>query len=203
MTLAALRIDDAGSWGSASRFKHPKTGVSIAKVLPGYYYLTSRDEMINTVLGSCVCACVRDPIAIIGGMNHFMLPGTMSDYDHQSNNTRSDFANRYGQHAMDNLLEDLVRQGCSPENFEVKLFGGGNVTGISSDVGAENAAFALRYFESKGLQVASSSLGDDFPRKVNYSPITGRVKMMKLRGAYNGLVTSAESAACALPGFSD
>ncbi|MGB0866132.1 MAG: chemoreceptor glutamine deamidase CheD, partial [Granulosicoccaceae bacterium] len=72
---------------------------------------------------------VRDPIAGIGGLNHFMLPGTMRDYDPASSDTRSSYANRYGQHAMDNLLEDLCIQGCKADNFEIKLFGGGHVIG--------------------------------------------------------------------------
>ena len=42
----------------------------MVKVFPGEYYLTSKtDEMIVTVLGSCVSACIRDPRAGIGGMN--------------------------------------------------------------------------------------------------------------------------------------
>lgn len=45
-----------------------------AKLLPGEYYVTVEDEIIVTVLGSCVSACIRDPIRGIGGMNHFMLP---------------------------------------------------------------------------------------------------------------------------------
>lgn len=180
-------------WGTASRFKHPATGVYMAKVLPGYYYLTSDDEMINTVLGSCVCACIRDPQAGMGGMNHYMLPGKMRGFDPASSDTKSNFANRYGQHAMDNLIEDLVAHGCKESNLEVKLFGGGHVMDIASNVGEENVAFAIDYCQKRGLHIVSSDFGDEFPRKVNYNPITGKVKMMKLRGAYSGLVSSNES----------
>lgn len=195
MSSAALMGDakQPNHWGSASRFKHPSMGIFVAKVLPGYYYLTADDELINTVLGSCVCACVRDPIAGIGGMNHYMLPGKMRDFDPATSDTKSSIANRYGQHAMDNLLDHLILQGCSASNFEVKLFGGAHVMDIASDVGTENIAFAVQYFQAKNIPVVSSDFGDDFPRKVNYSPRTGKVKMMKLRGAYTGLVASNEN----------
>ncbi len=181
-------------WGSASRFQHPVTGVTMAKVLPGYFYVTQDDELINTVLGSCVCACIRDPQAGLGGMNHFMLPGTMRGYDPATSDTTSSHANRYGQHAMDNLIDRLIRQGCQKNNLEVKLFGGGHVMDIDSDVGQENIQFAIRYFDALGIRVVSSDFGDDYPRKVNYSPTSGKVKMMKLRGAYSGLVSGTEQA---------
>ncbi|MGB0866133.1 MAG: hypothetical protein ACPGSC_06465, partial [Granulosicoccaceae bacterium] len=63
----------------------------------------------------------------------------------------------------------------------------------SNNVGAENIAFALHYFESRGFKITSSDLGDDYPRKINYNPVTGQVKMMKLRGAYSGMVAEGEN----------
>ena len=81
---------------------------------------------------------------------------------------------------MDNLLNHLEIQGCDPSNFEVKLFGGAHVMDIESAVGAENIAFAVQYFDSKNIRIVSSDFGDDYPRKVNYSPTTGKVKMLKL-----------------------
>jgi len=191
-SLANKAFDLEKSWGSASRFKHPSTGIVIAKVLPGFFYLTSEDEMINTVLGSCVCACIRDPQVGIGGMNHYMLPGTMKGYEEGVSDTTSDFANRYGQHAMDNLIQSLIDHGCRKESLEVKLFGGGHVMDIASNVGADNIAFGTQYFARLGIPVVSSDFGDTYPRKVNYSPLTGQVKMMKLRGAYTGLVAGKE-----------
>ncbi len=179
-------------WGSASKFKHPVTGEYIAKVLPGFFYLTAEDELINTVLGSCICACIRDPNAGIGGMNHYMLPGVMRDFDPATSDTKSNLANRYGQHAMDNLIEHLIAVGCNKNNLEVKIFGGGHVMDMASDVGGENVQFAKKYLADVGMKIASSDLGDDYPRKINYSPKTGKVKMMKLRGAYSGLVSTNE-----------
>src|SRR4051794_23084428 len=34
-----------------------------AKILPGEYFVTPKDMMIVTVLGSCVAACIRDRVS--------------------------------------------------------------------------------------------------------------------------------------------
>ncbi|MEC8196132.1 MAG: hypothetical protein VX228_07415, partial [Pseudomonadota bacterium] len=36
----------------------------------------NQDIVMTTILGSCVAACMWDETAGIGGMNHFLLPGT-------------------------------------------------------------------------------------------------------------------------------
>ena len=47
----------------------------LLKLLPGEYSASNQDLILSTVLGSCVAACLYDPIAKVGGMNHFLLPG--------------------------------------------------------------------------------------------------------------------------------
>jgi uncharacterized membrane protein len=58
---------------SVRRYRNA-AGTATARILPGEYYVTREDEVIDTVLGSCVAACIRNPRFGIGGMNHFMLP---------------------------------------------------------------------------------------------------------------------------------
>ena len=59
----------------ASNFYHDRHFDSdAAKILPGEYYVTGKQMVLVTVLGSCVAACIRDTDSGIGGMNHFMLP---------------------------------------------------------------------------------------------------------------------------------
>ena len=58
----------------ANLYYDPHLKTQAAKILPGQYYVTARDLMIVTVLGSCVSACIRDRSTGFGGMNHFMLP---------------------------------------------------------------------------------------------------------------------------------
>ncbi|HZD90710.1 MAG TPA: hypothetical protein VE224_11450, partial [Pseudolabrys sp.] len=143
----------------------------MVKVFPGEYYLTRKqDEMIVTVLGSCVSACIRDPAAGIGGMNHFML----------AQNTTGGWGNdlrsaRFGNFAMEKLINELIKSGCKRERLEVKVFGGGNVTDSSNEVGTDNAEFVLRYLQAEGLRCAAQDLGGSHPRRIHYYPQTGRV----------------------------
>lgn len=144
-----------------------------------------------TVLGSCIAACVRDPVAGIGGMNHFMLP---SGTEERANNWGSgdSASNRYGNFAMENLLNSLIKHGARKDRLEVKVFGGGSVLNISSNVGARNIEFAKKYLAMENLVVIASDVGSDCARKVIYDPLTGKTRVKRLREVYTGLVVSQE-----------
>ena len=159
-----------------------------AKILPGEYYVTMHDECVTTVLGSCVSACIRDTKLGIGGMNHFMLPLNRGSIDVAST---SDAA-RYGNFAMEHLINDIMHNGGQKKNMEVKLFGGGKVMAIGLDVGQKNIEFVLDYVSTEGFYIAAQDLGDLYPRKVNYFPKTGKVKMKKLIQMHNDTITKRE-----------
>lgn len=145
--------------------------VWMVKLFPGEYYVTKRiDEVIVTVLGSCVAACIRDPIARVGGMNHFMLPQNQTGA--WGNDARS---TRFGNFAMEKLINELIKAGAARERMEIKVFGGGNVTETNNAVGTDNAEFVLRYLEAEGLACAAQDLGGVLPRRIHYYPSTGRV----------------------------
>ena len=150
----------------------------MVKMFPGEFYVTRKtDEVLVTVLGSCVAACIRDPAAGIGGMNHFMLP------QHKSGNWGQDAQSaRFGNFAMEKLINELIKAGAGRERLEVKVFGGGNVTDTTNAVGTDNAAFALRYLHAEGLRCAAQDLGGTLPRRIHYYPSTGRV-VRKFLGA--------------------
>jgi chemotaxis protein CheD len=143
----------------------------MVKVFPGEYYVTKKtDELLVTVLGSCVSACIRDAVAGIGGMNHFMLPS------HKSGNWGEDSRSaRFGNFAMEKLINELIKAGCSRDRMEIKVFGGGNVTDMSNEVGTDNAEFVVRYLHAEGLRIAAQDLGGDYPRRIQYAPATGKV----------------------------
>ncbi|MFY7961234.1 MAG: chemoreceptor glutamine deamidase CheD [Elsteraceae bacterium] len=149
----------------------------VVKVLPGEHYVTrAADETISTVLGSCVAACIRDPVAAVGGMNHFMLPGEVRGTWSGATNEM-----RYGQFAMEKLINDILACGGRRERLEVKLFGGANVMNSSMKIGDSNAEFVLSFMKTEGLMVAAQDLGGDLARRINYFPLSGRVFRLELR----------------------
>lgn len=153
------------------RFYDAANSAWMIKVYPGEFHVTSKgNEVLVTILGSCVSACIRDPLTGVGGMNHFMLP------ESESGQWGADtMSTRYGNHAMEKLINELIKLGCPRERMEVKVFGGGNVIDSSQAVGTRNVEFVLRYLADEGLRCAAQDLGGDFPRRIQYTPATGRV----------------------------
>lgn len=192
MSAAALRAPEAESGLQAvtgRRFYDATNAIWMVKLFPGEYYITRRaDEVLVTVLGSCVSACIRDPAAGVGGMNHFMLP--QNDSGAWGRDSQSA---RFGNFAMEKLINELIKAGCVRERLEVKVFGGGNVTDSSNAIGSNNAEFVLRYLEAEGLRCAAQDLGGALPRRIHYFPGTGRVVRRLLGASETTVVTREES----------
>jgi chemotaxis protein CheD len=170
------------------RYRDPDFDATVVKVLPGEHYVTDApDEMVVTVLGSCVAACIRDPAIRFGGMNHFMLPES-------SDGTwgASSASMRYGNFAMEVLINEILSRGGRRERLEVKVFGGGNVLAGATPVGTRNAAFVESYLAAEGLSAAARHLGGSFPRRVHYFPVTGKVMMRELRRVADRRVLDSE-----------
>ena len=164
------------------RFRVPALAHLIAKILPGEYYVTRSEEVITTVLGSCISACIRDPSARVGGMNHFMLPEDSSSGDgNRWLDPVAGLATRYGTHAMESLINELMKLGGTRSRFEIKLFGAGRILASVTDVGARNIEFVHNFLKTEGLRTLAEDLGDIFPRRVAYFPTTGKVKVRRLR----------------------
>jgi chemotaxis protein CheD len=174
------------------RYWDPVNGIIAAKLLPGEYYVTKDNEMITTVLGSCIAACIRDKVTGIGGMNHFMLPETSEDKLTNGNEVVVGKATRYGNFAMEHLINSILANGGKRENLEVKLFGGGKIIPILGDVGIKNIGFVLDYIDTEALELSAQDLGDIYPRKVNYYPQTGKVRMKKIRTLHNLTILNRE-----------
>jgi chemotaxis protein CheD len=168
----------AGNGAAKSRFFDSTSGAWMVKVFPGDLYVTSKpDEMLVTVLGSCVSACIRDPHKGIGGMNHFMLP-----QGHAGGWGRDPESTRFGNFAMEKLINELIKAGCARDALEIKVFGGGNVTDSRNAIGTTNGDFVLRYLEAEGLRCAARDLGGQLPRRIHYFPATGKVTRRLLGG---------------------
>ena len=173
------------------RYWDKTRGKYAAKIHPGELYVSNSGELVATVLGSCISACIRDPGMGIGGMNHFMLPLTNTDKV-SATDVSSDSA-RYGNYAMEALINAIVRFGGAKERLEVKVFGGGKVMARMSDVGMKNINFVHEYLELEGFRILAEDTGGLHPRKVIYDPISGKVGIKKLKTMHNDTVAERET----------
>lgn len=163
----------------------------VARILPGEYYVTQADEVITTVLGSCISACICDPVLKIGGMNHFMLPESDGG-ESRWGKTDASASNRYGNFAMESLINDILSQGGLKNRLEVKIFGGGRILDAMTNIGQRNIDFVKTYLLAERLRICSEDVGERYPRKVNYYPATGKVRIKRLRALYNEDIAKRE-----------
>ncbi|UVT21045.1 MAG: chemoreceptor glutamine deamidase CheD [Nitrospira sp.] len=165
------------------RFPH-----EIASILPGEFFVSREPMVVYTVLGSCISACIRDPIVRVGGMNHFMLPEPKENaHDSWGESTR------YGSFAMESLINEILKRGGIKSRLEIKLFGAGRIYDGHIDVGDKNAKWVIQYLKSEGLTVLKTDLGDVFPRKVYYFTESGRVLLKKLERIKNRTIFEREN----------
>lgn len=174
---------------SPNRYFDRNFNVDAVKILPGEYFVTGRDMVLVTVLGSCVAACIRDRLTGIGGMNHFMLPDSNNDGGNPVG-----LAGRYGTYAMELMINQLLKNGARRNNLEAKVFGGGNVLrGFTvANVGQRNAEFVIDYLQRESIALKAQDLLDIYPRKVYYFPATGRTLVKKLHSVHNDTIVQRE-----------
>ena len=165
----------------------------MAKILPGEFYVTKHDEWIATTLGSCVSACIWDEFANIGGMNHFMLPLTEQESHKVTWGNVASEATRYGNYAMEHLINEILKNGGVRSRLKAKVIGGANVMSQMTDIGQKNSRFVLNYLELESIPILSRDLLDTYPRKVLFDPKTGRAKMKKLKSLHNDTIANRES----------
>ena len=194
-TSSILRRPAGGDPGAGlaerRRYFDPVLKVQVVQVFQGDFFVSTRDgEMLATVLGSCVAACIRDPVAGVGGMNHFLLPDKGGDTNPDLPLSAS---LRYGSYAMEPLINGILAAGGRRERLEVKIFGGANVLAGLRGIGHQNADFIERYLKAEGFKVMASDLRGTLPRKVQYFPSTGVARVKQIDDASGKAVFQREN----------
>jgi chemotaxis protein CheD len=139
-------------------------------IIQGEFFVTDDPNVVlTTILGSCVAACIRDPAAQVGGMNHFLLPGSDSSSNRQE-------AERQTVHLMELLLNGLLKRGAQRQRLEAKLFGGARTMEGLADIGAMNANFAEGFLRLEGISVIGGSLRGARGRRIQFWPVSGRAR---------------------------
>jgi chemotaxis protein CheD len=128
------------------------------------------EELFSTLLGSCVAVCLWDPVARVGGMNHFLLP--------MGPQGATDGMTRYGVHAIEVLINGLLKRGARRDGLRAKLFGGARMSPRLRDIGTANASFARSYLSTEDIPCVAESLGGSSARRVVFRPTTGQVRQL-------------------------
>ncbi|MEJ2031909.1 MAG: chemotaxis protein CheD [Deltaproteobacteria bacterium] len=117
---------------------------------------------INTLLGSCISACMYDPSTRIGGMNHFLLPGELDGRG---------LSTRYGVNAMEILINEMMKLGANRKRLRAKVFGGANIFLANHSlmmVGKRNIKFIREFLETESIPIVSERLGGNDGLLVHY-----------------------------------
>ena len=173
----ARDISGSAAGPAPDAYWEPKVNAFVTTVQPGEFAVTRRGDLVlGTLLGSCVAACICDPGAGIGGLNHFLLP------DDSGGTGRATNATRYGVHAMEMLINEILKLGGARRQLQAKVFGGANVIALSSanPVGERNQAFAIDFLRREGIPVTAADLGGERARRVYFKPATNKVLVLVL-----------------------
>lgn len=168
-------------------------GVEVVEIRAGEYYATNGDEVISTLLGSCVAVCIFDPDHAAGGMNHFMLPAPCEK--------RPLFASEVGRYAMfaiERLVNEVLKRGAERNSLRAKVFGGASVlNSVASavEIAEQNVLVAFEYLRSEGIPIVSSDTGGREGRRIFFFPKTGRVLLKRVGGHDRRRVALQESEA--------
>jgi len=141
----------------------------------GGLHVSSEKVVLDTVLGSCISACIYDERMGVGGMNHFMLP--------ESVDIRNPMSTRYGVYAMELLINELMKLGAARARLKAKIFGGGHVLKIRESldgVPKRNIDFVIKFLETERIPVVGKDIGGYHSRRVLFYPKTGDVMLKRL-----------------------
>jgi chemotaxis protein methyltransferase CheR len=148
---------------------------------------TSRDPVVfRTVLGSCVAACLFDPVAGVAGMNHFLLPTGRHPSPHgeggatcaSGEGEAAAGSTRYGTEAMRRLVDELLRLGAAPQRLRAKAFGGAEATwldGAPSSPPRQNVEFVKSFLAEEGIPLVAHRFGGHESLEVRFFAPSGRV----------------------------
>jgi chemotaxis protein CheD len=172
--------------------KHsPKFNRTMVIIYPGEFYVSPND-VIATVLGSCISVCIKDTKTGIGGMNHFMLPG-----DVRSEDIFLSASAKYGMFAMEQLINDMIKRGASQKHFQAKVFGGGHVLNFrktDGNVPESNIDFVRAFLKMEQIEIVKEDVGGYSGRKVLFFPDTGKVLLKRLKSTVDSKIIEAEQA---------
>lgn len=137
----------------------------------------SGDERVimSTVLGSCVATCLYDPVARVGGMNHYLLARPLD-----ASATCVDRS--YGLYLMELLINEMLKLGADKRRMKARIYGGANMATGLGQIGSDNAAFARQFLRDEAIQAVFEDLEGNCARRIEFNPVNGRVRARQVSG---------------------
>jgi chemotaxis protein CheD len=130
---------------------------------------------LHTILGSCVAVCLWDPVAGAGGMNHILVPSSSS----------CRCGGRCGVHAMELLINAVMKAGGDRRRFVAKAFGGANVLPVfqTPTVGDMNARFVREFLSTEKIPLMAERMGGNRAVRVIFHADSGRAFVHTVDGS--------------------
>lgn len=146
-------------------------------IIQGEHAVVSEpDTLISTLLGSCIAVCLQDPVARVGGMNHFLLGEPSPNHKVSLQDMQ-----RYGIHAMELLINAMMKKGAVRSRLRAHLYGGANIIAGLGAIGTSNAEFARRFVTTEGIALGHVDVGGSHARKVEFLPFEGKARATAVR----------------------
>lgn len=142
---------------------------------PGMVFTSPQAHAVTTILGSCIAVCLWDPIAGMGGINHFLLPHW---------NGEGQASTRYGDIAIAELIRRATANGCDRRHLQAKLVGGACVLDAfqhrRTHLGVQNSDLAKQILRQEGIPLVSEDIGGRKGRKLIFHTHDGTVWVKQL-----------------------
>jgi chemotaxis protein methyltransferase CheR len=160
------------------------TGGGERRIVVGEVFASREPTWVRTLLGSCVSACLYDPHAAVGGMNHFLLP-----------TGGEDGGARFGVHAMELLINEIMKLGGHRPRLVAKVFGAAHVISrIPSRVPQQNAEFVRAFLHREGIRIVGERMGGTAAQEVWFETASGRARVRYVAASAPALESEEESA---------
>lgn len=161
---------------------------------PGEFAVVSSEDLVlHTLLGSCVAACLYDPVNKVIGMNHFLLSNRR--YSRSLPYTEAE-AGRYGVFSMELLINAMLKKGAARKNLRAKAFGGASVFNTTADnffcVGEVNARFIRDFLETEKIPLLREDLGGTDGRVIYFFKNDFSVYVRKVKKIYAETIARQE-----------
>ncbi len=154
----------------------------------GQLFACREAAVLQTLLGSCVSACLYDPVAKVGGMNHILLPGK-ADMTTFNDNAR------YGVNAMELLINEMCKLGASRFRLLAKIFGGARVLpglGVENSPGEKNIKFVIEYLQMEKIRLLGQDTGGFWTRIIQFHTDSFEVFVKKIQSSVAATLLAEE-----------